>query len=124
MPEVQPSERRAHGRFVLAPMYTAVEARRASGAAILDGHAYDISEGGVRIELDETLDDGEAIDLSVRLPGEAEMITATASVVRNANRRTDLGPMQVALKFKRFASEADHRRLIEFFGHGWGVHAA
>ncbi len=54
-------DRRGYERFTLMPMYTSVQAKRLVDDATEDitGHAYDISEAGARIELDEALEPGD-----------------------------------------------------------------
>lgn len=101
-------------------MYTTVEAFSASqpvGVA-MEGHAYDISEGGARIELDEPLPEGEPLQVRFTFPGETTGISAHADVVWVNPEDDDPGPRRMALRFTDFVTEADHHRLLRFLGSG------
>ena len=65
------ADRRAHDRFVVEPMYSAVRITprgRKSGEP-LDGHIYEISLGGMRFELDEPLPRDSVVTAELTLPG-------------------------------------------------------
>ena len=116
----KPIDRRAHQRFTLMPMYTTVEARRLAGDVdrVLLGHAYDISETGVRIELDEALEPGESIALHLTLPGATSSVAASANVVWVNDEIDDPGPRRMALRFTNFRSDKDHDCLLRYLGSG------
>ena len=122
MGDSNPINRRQHERFRLQPMYAEVRAERAEAAGDrgghdhLEGHAYDISEAGVRIELDEPLDPGESVAVELKLPGNCDDVRASASVVWVAAPDDDPGPRRMALRFKAFASTADRDRLFRYLG--------
>jgi c-di-GMP-binding flagellar brake protein YcgR len=118
--EIQTFNRREHERFTLAAMYTSVEAMRNAREAEepLTGHAYDISEGGARIELDEPLPEGEPVHLRFTLPGETKQIRANANVVRVLSEEDDPGPRRMGLRFIDFATQSDRDRLLKFLGSG------
>ena len=113
-----PIDRRAHQRYMLMPMYTTVEARRLAGDAdrALLGHAYDISETGVRIELDEALEPGESIAVHLTLPGATSSVTASADVVWVNDEMDDPGPRRMALRFTNFRSDQDYDGLLGYLG--------
>ncbi len=113
-----PTDRREHQRFTLMPMYTAVEAKRLAGDSdrALLGHAYDISETGVRIELDEALEPGETIALHLTLPGATSSVTASADVVWVNDEIDDPGPRRMALRFTDFHSDQDRDCLRRYLG--------
>ena len=62
--------RREFDRIRVQPMYTAVTASTGpqDSPVLRLGHVYDISESGVRIELDDALDPGETVSLHLDLP--------------------------------------------------------
>ena len=97
MDETRNFNRREHERFALSAMYTTVEAMRNAREASepLTGHAYDISEGGARIELDEPLAEGEPVHLRLSLPGAERTIRANANVVRVLSEDDDPGPRRM-----------------------------
>ena len=66
------ANRRRHERFALSPMHTQIAVRPMdSDAFSFEGHAYDISEGGVQFELDRGFEPGtpDAYPLMGALPG-------------------------------------------------------
>jgi hypothetical protein len=104
----------------LPAAYTSVEACRASPHAQrgLIGHAYDVSEGGVRIELDEPLPRDETVQLRLNLPGEQSPVAASANVVWVNDELDDPGPRRMALRFTDFVTSDDRDRLLRFIGQG------
>ncbi len=113
-------DRRACERFTLMPMYTSVAAKRLADDAAeeLAGHAYDISEAGVRIELDQALEPGESITVDLTLPGAASTVAASADVVWVNDAMDDPGPRRMALRFTNFRSAEDHDCLRRYLGSG------
>jgi hypothetical protein len=108
------TDRRATPRVTLPPMYTSVLVHRNRDMTIetLDGHAYDVSEGGARVELDEALPPGEPVSVAIRLPGGAGEIVASGVVAWANDREDDPGPCRMALRFTRFFAERDRARLV------------
>ncbi len=120
MDEPRTFNRRVHERCALPAAYTSVEASGPShmrGQSLL-GHAYDVSEGGVRIELDEPLPQGEPVQVRLSLPGEQDAVAAHADVVWVNDELDDPGPRRMALRFKDFVTTADRDRLLRFIGQG------
>ena len=114
------TNRREHDRFTVPPMYSSVTARGADdpAAPALQGHAYDLSESGVRIELDEPLASGQSVSLHLGLPFSDARIHARADVVWINGADDDPGPRRMALRFTGFLSESDHDRLVSYLGSG------
>jgi hypothetical protein len=114
--------RRTHERFALTPMYTRVEVRGrkwwGKSTQPRVGHIYDISESGARIELDDAVKPGQAVKLRLEMPGAPEPVAVTGNVVWVADDEDDPGPRRMALRFDKFASEADHMRLVRYLGMG------
>lgn len=110
--------RRADQRFKLQAMYTRVLADGPSDSPIngLQGHVYDISRSGVRIELDEPLDVGQPVNLRIDLPGGEKDISAAAAVVWVNDAQDDPGPRRMALRFGDFQTDADRTRLMQYLG--------
>jgi len=112
-------DRRRGARMRLPAMYTSVQVGafdRGAGATVGDGHAYDISATGVRIELDEPLSIGEEVDLRMELPGATGGIATKAKVVWVGEASDDPGPRRMALRFTVFRSMLDRHRLAECLG--------
>ena len=116
----KPTDRRSCERFTLMPMYTSVQVKRLSDGVTEDiaGHAYDISESGARIELDQALEPGESIDVDFTLPGATSTVSASADVVWVNDAIDDPGPRRMALQFTAFRSDEDHDRLRRYLGSG------
>lgn len=112
----QDKKRRGHERIRLQPMYTAVTAcpTGRDNDVRLEGHVYDISKGGIRIELDEALDPGEVVALHLELPGASSVVEASASVVWVHDEHDDPGPRRMALQFTGFPNDADRDRLGDY----------
>ena len=123
-------ERRRHTRFKVVPMYSSIHVHRASlGASLggqpgLEGHVYDISEGGARFELDEPLEDGERVSIEIVLPGCNKLIAVTGKVVRINDAEDDPGPRRMALMFDAFADEASRDALRRYLDQRWLEKAA
>jgi hypothetical protein len=119
MDQMRLFNRREHDRFRLQPMYTNVLAKSLDGeTAAVNGHAYDISETGVRIELDDALPIGHAVNLEIDLCGGETGVAAQAKVVWINDADDDPGPRRMALRFTAFRSAADHDRLVGYLGRG------
>ena len=107
---------REHDRFRLEPMYTSVTLQRAQGMSLrsVEGHAYDVSLAGVRIELDDPLTVGEPVSLTLRFGGEA--IHASGLVVWVNDEADDPGARRSAIRFTSFSTAADRDRLARSIG--------
>lgn len=115
-------ERRQHARYLLPSMYTQVEARPLdSDEYKWSGHAYDISEGGMRFELDTPIEPGTTVAVRIQLPGSNSLSWADrrpvyifATVVWVEQDDLDQpGPVRMACVFNRFVLPGDQQRLQE-----------
>lgn len=116
-------DRRRHARFRTPPMYHAVAVRPLdSSEASHDGHAYDLSEGGAQIELDEALAVGAEVALCLHLPagyesGPGRSIVVLGRVIWVEEDETP-GPARIAIAFREFAREVDAARLRRYLNQG------
>lgn len=120
-------ERRKFPRFVVEPMYTPIAARIETGGEEdapfdLEGHAYDISEGGARFELDQAVTPGTRIAMRIFMPGlderdEGRSVLVYANVVWVADA-DEAGPYRTAAVFTHFARACDRDRLLRHFAGG------
>lgn len=120
-------ERRQFPRFVVEPMYTPVAARieregEDDAPFDLEGHIYDISEGGARFELDRPVPPGTRIAMRIFMPGlserdEGRSVLVEANVVwlEDADQP---GPYRTAAVFTHFARAGDRDRLLRQFSTG------
>ena len=119
-------ERRLHERYSLAPMYSDVTVQRVENLSTdrLSGHAYDISESGVRIELDVALEIGQGVALHLSLPGQDTPMFVAADVVWVNDELDDPGPRRMALRFTDFIVETERARLLAYLGNAISKRAA
>lgn len=118
-------DRRRFPRFVLEPMYTPISARTLDSETFdLEGNAYDISEGGIRFELDRPIAPGTKIALQITLPSiDAEDLGPGRSVFVFANvvwieDEDEPAPYKMAAVFSHFARAGDRDRLLRHFATG------
>lgn len=122
--------RRRYERFSLLPMYTPIQVRGVMDSAIsLHGHAYDISEGGIRFELDEPVKPGTAISLFITLPGsdatgQDRSVQVFANVIWVDEDIDEPGPVRMAAAFTRFARVGDLEKLLKLLSSGRYARAA
>lgn len=119
--------RRRFERFALPAQYTPISLRFLDSEHFtLDGHAYDISEGGIQFELDRGIEPGTAVALQVTLPvsawtdcpdlGPGRSIFVFANVVWLDDGEP--GPVRMAAVFSRFARAGDRERLLRQISSG------
>ena len=105
-------ERRRAPRVRVEAPYTHVRVRRRSDAGgDLDGHVYDLSRSGARVELDVSLPVGEAVKLDMELPGQPPTcVRADATVVRHHDP-DEVGPTRMGIHFTETDTDALKRYL-------------
>lgn len=125
----QAIDRRRFERFEVSPMYTPVAIRLLDEPTFTHtGHAYDISEGGVRFDLDQPIAPGTPIVIRLDLPlaadgtplagGPGRAVFAFANTVW-LNEDDLPGDVNMAAAFTRFAHANDKARLLmRFATHG------
>ena|SRR5678816_178525 len=123
--------RRRFDRFILTPGYTPVAVKLlADDTFSFEGHAYDISEAGLRFELDQPIEPGTPVAIEVTLPGGPRSLTddnrvcAMGSVVWVDDDPDEPGPVRMAAAFTRFARTSDKERLLSQLGSGRLARAA
>lgn len=101
-------------RARLAAMYTHLRVRPAGDSRYRwSGYVYDISESGMRFELDDQVAHGTPLEVRMTLPGNAPTtLAATGTVVRTHD--DEPGPVRMGLHFDDFRTEADRRRLSDY----------
>lgn len=117
--------RRRHPRFQLEPMYTPVAVRLLESEVFdNEGHAYDISEGGLRFESDRPIKPGTKVALQITLPnldsheiGPGRCVFVFANVVWIEDEDMP-GPYKMAAVFTHFARAGDRDRLLRQFATG------
>jgi hypothetical protein len=110
--------RRTHERFMLQPGYTsaAVRIHPDEQTFMLEGHVYDISEGGIRFELDRPIEPGSTVSMRIDLPmntgdtGPGRSVFVTGNIVWCDVEEP--GASRMALAITRFDREGDKGRMI------------
>jgi c-di-GMP-binding flagellar brake protein YcgR len=116
---INQQNRRQHERVSVAPMYTHVGVTVPGSARAMHGHSYDVSEGGIQIELDDAIEPGTRVELELVLPlvgrlrlaDEDRIVRVTGNVVWVDD--SEPGPVRLAVAFTEFVSAADRARLVE-----------
>lgn len=126
-------DRRVQARFRVNPGYTPVELRvHPEERFSMSGHIYDISEGGVRFELDFPVPAGSAVSLKIDLPvhllesggdiGPGRAVFVTGNVVWCDT--DEPGPARMAVAITRYDRAGDRERLIRAMTAGRYLRAA
>ncbi|MEO0511685.1 MAG: PilZ domain-containing protein [Planctomycetota bacterium] len=124
----QHMERRRFERFDVRPMYTPIAVRLLDETDFtMEGHAYDVSEGGVRFDLDRPVAPGTpvVIRLDLRIaesgvprtggPGRAVFVFSNTVWLDDSELP---GEVSLAAAFTRFAHAGDRERLLQQFASG------
>lgn len=125
--------RRIHTRYQLPSMYTEISVREpGTESYTMTGHAYDISLGGMRFELDAPIEPGTVIEVRIELPGPTSLrpgrdhgICATAHVVwSEPDDLEDGGSVRMACVFHSFDRPGDEQALLTQISRGSYARAA
>lgn len=102
--------RRDANRTPVTAAYSSVAVLADGSREHMTGHIYDISEKGLRFEVDRPLPVGSAIELELLVPPE-ESIRVSARVVRVFDEADDPGPRRMGAEFIGFGSPGDEARF-------------
>jgi c-di-GMP-binding flagellar brake protein YcgR len=113
-PAIAPQkDRRKYCRVSVQPMYTAVMLRVLNQRREpLEGHALDVSQSGISVEVDSPIAPGTAVTVEMTIAGMGQMrgrqwptFAAAAEVVRDATQEDfPQGPYRVGLRFMRMST--------------------
>lgn len=121
-------DRRQFDRFALQPMYTRVLVQRIVDGRMEEheGFAYDVSEGGIRVELDERLDRGEHVNVTLELPGSSGHLTiqAACQVVWVTDEIDDPAMPRLALRIIKYFDAESRAGFVRFLGSGYAHRVA
>ena len=113
--------RRNAERFKLGAALVAVvvgaHGRTAETKGFFEGHAYDVSHDGIRIELDASLPVGTPVEIEMHMPGMAAM-RLIGEVARVFDEIDDPGPRRMGIHVTRGASAADMNRFERLLDQG------
>lgn len=89
-----------------------------------EGHAYDISVGGIRFELDQPIAPGTPVAMQITLPpteladiGPGRTVLVFANIVWLEDE-DEIPPVRMAAVFTHFARAGDQERLLKQFATG------
>ncbi len=116
----QKVDRRQHPRFAVTPSYSQVRLRLLTEETFTrTGHVYDVSEGGIRFEMDVPVEPGTPVAMEIMLPDRNGTMTIDGpgrAVFLLGNvvwcDADEPGPAQMALVITRFARAGDRDRLM------------
>jgi len=116
-------DRRTCERYITSPMHHAISIRTFDEETFEHhGHAYDLSEGGVCFELDDTIAPGTLVGVMIHLPigfdkGPGRAVFALGRIVWRAGS-DEPGPVLMGAMFDSFARLGDLGRLQRFLNQG------
>ena len=103
------NERRVTERFALRPDVSRVVVH--SDGAPKEGHVYNLSATGIRLELDDALAVGTPVEVDLFFAGILKAIHFAGIVTRVFDEIDDPGPRRMGIEIKSFSSEADEIRM-------------
>ena len=103
------NERRVTERFALRPDVSRVVVH--SDGAPKEGHVYNLSATGIRLELDEALAVGKQVEVDFFFAGILKAIHFTGVVTRVFDEIDDPGPRRMGIEIQNFASDSDELRM-------------
>ena len=114
-------DRDAHDRFTVDPMYSAVTVSAGHGPAAepkAEGHIYEVSLAGLRLELDIALPVGSPVTVAMSLPGCAATIEARGRVSHVFDEVDDPAARRMVVDFETFADGA-RAKLARYLDQKW-----
>lgn len=113
-------ESRQDLRLKLSPMYTVIRVRpHGTRRFCWSGHIYDVSETGLRFEVDGKLALGTSVDVQATLPGPGNAtVKLSGRIVRYHDEPEDLGPIRMGMVVDSFSTQSDHRRWLDYLRGG------
>jgi len=110
-----PNARRSP-RLKLPPMYTLVRVKPEGAERFRwTGYIYDISETGMRFEVDAPVEPGTRLEVRAMLPGIFHTtFNAAGTVVRIHDDDENAGPCRMGMIFDRFEADEDRLRLQDY----------
>lgn len=111
------AEARRQPRIKVPPAYTLVRVRpEGTENYCWTGYIYDISDSGMRFELDAPVEPGTRLEVRAMLPGnEHTSFDASGMVVRIHDDEDDMhGPVRMGMFFDHFATNTDERKLKRY----------
>ncbi len=82
-----------------------------STKGVFEGHAYDLSHNGIRLELDDELPVDTPVEVELFMPGSCEPVRVVGAVARVFDQLDDPGPRRMGIQVVNGATPRDWERL-------------
>lgn len=109
-------EARQTPRLRLPAMYTLIRVRKKGKNRFNQtGYIYDISQTGMRFELDDAMEPGTEVEFRALLPGsQTTTFSAAGHLVRIHDDIDEPGPVRMAVAFDKFKTVIDREKLHDY----------
>lgn len=109
-------EARQSPRLRLPAMYTLIRLRKKGDSRFnYTGYIYDISQTGMRFELDDPMTPGTELEFRALLPGsQTTTFSASGHLVRMHDDMEEPGPVRMAIKIDKFKTVVDRDMLKQY----------
>ena len=109
------ADARNQPRTRLPAMYTLLRVRQPGSSRYQwTGHIYDISESGMRFELDKPIEPGTQVEVRAMLPGARHTTVDAAGRIVRLHAEDEPGPARMCLKFDTFTRPIDQHKLEQY----------
>lgn len=116
------TDRRNAERFRLGTglvrVVVAAHGETPSSKGVFEGHAYDLSCNGIRLELDNELPVETPVEVEIFMPGGCEPIRVVGAVTRVFDELDDPGPRRMGIQVVNGATPRDWERLERLLENG------
>lgn len=82
-----------------------------SSKGVFEGHAYDVSHNGIRLELDQELPLETPVEVELHMPGNTDPLRLVGAVARVFDELDDPGPRRMGIQVVNGATPRDWERL-------------
>ena len=109
-------EARQAPRLRLPAMYTLIRLRKKGESRFnYTGYIYDISQTGMRFELDDPMTPGTELEFRALLPGsQTTTFSASGHLIRMHDDMDEPGPVRMAIQFDKFKTVVDRQMLHQY----------
>lgn len=110
------AEFRKSSRLKLLAMYSYIRVRPHDAREFCwSGHIYEVSDTGLRFELDDVVALGTLVEVQATLPGRCStIVNLSGRVVRYHDDPDDPGPIRVGMMIESFSTENDRHLWLDY----------
>jgi hypothetical protein len=95
----------------LVRVVVAAHGETSSSKGVFEGHAYDVSHNGIRLELDQDLPVETPVEVELHMPGNTDPLRLVGAVARVFDELDDPGPRRMGIQVVNGATPRDWERL-------------